>query len=55
LPWGSQAEALPEPPLPINIGPTIGECLIKSYGKEYGDKTFVFKNKDIDFLLVIQG
>jgi len=30
LPWGSQAEALPEPPLPINIGPTIGKYLIKS-------------------------
>jgi len=33
LPWGSQAESLPEPPLPINIGPTIGTYLIKSYGK----------------------
>jgi len=54
LPWGSQAEALPEPPLPINIGPTIGMHLIKSYGKEYGDKTYGFKNKGIDFLLVIQ-
>jgi len=55
LPWGSQAEALPEPPLPINVGPTIGTYLIKSYGKEYCDKTYGFKNKEIDFLLVIQG
>ena len=45
LPWGSQAEALPEPPLPINIGPTIGTYLIK----EYGDKTYGFKNKGTDF------
>jgi len=51
LPWGSQAEALPEPPLPINIGRTIGTHLIKSYGKEYGDKTYGFKNKGIDFFI----
>jgi len=47
LPCRSQAEVLPEPHLPINIGPTIGTYLIKSYGKEYGHKTFGFKNKDI--------
>jgi len=30
LPWGSQAEALPQPPTrPINIGPNIGKYLIK--------------------------
>jgi len=30
LPWGSQAEALPQPiTLPINIGPNIGKYLIK--------------------------
>ena len=51
LPWGSQAEALPEPLLPINIGPTIREYLIKSYGEEYGDKTFEFKNKGVDFFI----
>jgi len=51
LPWGSQAEALPEPPLPINIGRTIGTHLIKSYGKEYGDKTYGFKNKGIYFFI----
>ena len=55
LPWGSQAEALPEPPLPINIGPTIGRYLIKSYGKEFGDKTFGLRNKSTEFLLEIQG
>ena len=49
LPWGSQAVALPEPPLLINIGPTIGKYLIKSYGDEYGDKTFGFENKGIHF------
>jgi len=48
LPCGSQAEAIPEPPLPINIGPTIGTHLIKSYGKEYDDKTDGFENKLID-------
>jgi len=53
LPWGSQAEALPEPSLPINIGSIIGTNLIKSCGKEYGDKTYGFKNKYIYFLLVI--
>ena len=37
LPLGSQAEALPESPLPINTGPTIGRYLIKSYSKEFGD------------------
>ena len=47
LPWGSQAETLPEPALPINIGPTIGTHLIKSYGKEYGDKTYGFIHKGI--------
>jgi len=55
LPWGSQAEALPEPLLPIIIGPTIGKNLMKSYGDGYGDKTFGFKNKGMYFLLVIQG
>ena len=49
LPWGSQAEALPEPSLPISIGPTIGKYLIKSYGKEFGDKSFGFKKKVIHF------
>ena len=49
LSWGSQAEALLEPPLPINIGPTIGKYLIKSYGKEYGDKTYGFITKGIYF------
>ena len=49
LPWGSQAEALPEPTLPINIGQTIGTYLIKPYGKEYGDETFGFENKGTDF------
>jgi len=51
LPWGSQAEALPEPPLPINIGPNIGKYLMKSYGKEFGDKTFGFKNKGTEFFV----
>ena len=51
LPWRSQAETHPEPPLPINIGPTIGEYLIESYGDEYGDKTFGFKNKGVDFFI----
>jgi len=51
LPWGSQAEALPEPLLPINIGSIIGRYLIKSYGKEYGDKTFGIKNKDEKFFI----
>ena len=51
LPWGSQAEALPEPPLPINIGPTIGTYLIQSYVKEYGDKTYGLRNKGIDFFI----
>ena len=51
LPWGSQAEALPEHPLPINIGPIIGRYLIKSYGKEYGDKTFGLKTKDENFFV----
>ena len=51
LPWGSQAEALPEPPLPINIGSTIGKYLIKSYGKEFGDKIFGFKNKGKKFFI----
>ena len=32
LPWGSQAEALPEPPLPINIGPIAGRYLIINQG-----------------------
>jgi len=54
IPWGSQVEALPELPLPINIGPTIGTHLIKSYGEEYGDKTYGLKNKGKDFLMVIQ-
>jgi len=54
LPLGSQAEELPEPPLPINVGPTIGTYLVRSYGKEYGDKTYGFKNKGIYFLLIIQ-
>jgi len=49
--WGSQAEALLESPLPINIVPTIGTHLIKSYGKGYGDKTYGFKNKGIDFFI----
>ena len=49
--WGSQAEAIPEPPLPINIGPSIGKYLIKSYGKEYGNKTYGFKNKDKYFFI----
>jgi len=43
--WGSQAEALHELPLAFNIGPNIGAYLIKSYGKEYGDKTYGFKIK----------
>jgi len=51
LPWGSQAEALPEPPLPVNMGPTIGPHLIKSYDKEYGDKTYGFKSKDIELFI----
>ena len=51
LPWGSQAEALPEPPIPINIGPNIGTYLIKSYCKEFGDKTYGFKNKDRNFYI----
>jgi len=51
LPWGSQAEALPEHPLPINIGPIIGRYLIKSYGKKYGDKTFGLKTKDEKFFI----
>jgi len=51
LPWESQAETLPEPTLPINIGPTIGMHLIKSYGKEYHDKTFGFKNKGTYFFI----
>ena len=55
LPWGSQAEALPEPPLPINIGPTSGKYLIKSHGYQYGDKTFGFKNKGIDFFIGNSG
>ena len=50
MPWGSQAEAFHEPPLPINIGPTIGTYLVKSYGKKYGDKTYGFKNKDRFFI-----
>jgi len=49
--WVSQAEALPEPPLPSNIGPTIGKYLIKSYGKEFGDKTFGLKNKGTEFFI----
>jgi len=48
---GSQAEALPEPHLPFKVGPTIGTYLIKSYGKEYGDKTYGFKNKGTDFFI----
>ena len=51
LPWGSQAEALPEPPLPVNMGPTIGPHLIKSYDKEYCDKTYGFKSKDIELFI----
>ena len=51
LPWGSQAEALPETPLPINIGPVIGRHLIKSYGKEYGDKILGLKTKDEKFFI----
>ena len=49
--WGSLAEALPEPPLQINIGPTIGKYLIKSYGKEFCDKTFGLKNKGTELFI----
>jgi len=54
LPWG-QAEpqavqALPEPPLPINIDQLARKYLVNSYGNS-GDKTFELDNRGGQFFL----
>ena len=53
LSWGpveGQPEALPEPPLPINIDQLPRKYLVNSYGNA-GDKTFGLDNRGVQFFL----